>query len=65
MDRAFFVFVPAEHLCEEQLEHQALVEWAVAHVTHPSVVVLTEDDVYLLHYHSEVLDIVNTVNKCP
>ncbi len=57
-----FVFVPAEHLDEDVLEHYDVVNWAVTHLAHPNVVVLTEDDVYLLDYQSEVLTIVNEEN---
>jgi hypothetical protein len=57
-----FVFVPAEHIDEVQEEHAVVIEWALSHWHHPNVLVLTEEDVYLLQYQSQVLDIINQEN---
>lgn len=62
MERHFFIFVPPEYLDEDAVEHEAVVDWALTHWNHPNVLVLTEDEVYQLDYHSQVLDIVNEEN---
>jgi len=62
MERPFFIFVPPDHLNEDEVEHSAVVDWAVTHLEHPNVVALTEDEVYRLDYHSQVLAIVNEEN---
>jgi len=62
MERPFFIFVPPEHVDEDVVEHSAVVAWALAHLNHPNVVVLTEEEVYQLDYDSQVLAIVNEEN---
>jgi hypothetical protein len=62
MEHPCFVFVPPEHLDELQEEHAVVIEWALSHWHHPNVLVLTEEDVYLLQYQSQVLDIINQEN---
>ena len=62
MEHPCFVFVPAEHVDELQEEHAVVIEWALSHWQHPNVLVLTEEDVYLLQYHSKVLAIINQEN---
>lgn len=62
MEHPCFVFVPAEHIDELQEEHAVVIEWALSHWHHPNVLVLTEEDVYLLQYQSKVLDIINQEN---
>lgn len=62
MERPFFIFVPPEYLHEDEVEHSTVVDWAVAHLDHPNVVMLTEDEVYRLDYNSQVLAIVNEEN---
>jgi hypothetical protein len=63
MTRNYLIFVPEKDVDEDAVEYSGVVEWCYKNLSHPNVIVLTLDDVYLLQYRSEVLDIINEENN--
>lgn len=55
------VFVPFETINEDEMEHGDLIEWCYENLKPGSknALYLSEDEVYLLQYHSKILDIIN------
>jgi hypothetical protein len=64
MERTYPIFVPPEHIKEGDMEHYAVVDWCYEHLSDSTTnaLILTLEDIYLLQYKSEILDIINEEN---
>jgi hypothetical protein len=62
MKRNYLIFVPEKGVDENALGYSGVTEWDYKNLLHSNILVLTLEDVYLLQYESEVLNIINEEN---
>jgi hypothetical protein len=64
MENLYPIYVPGESINEDKLEHSEMIDWCVNNLSNSSTnaVFLSLEDVYMITYNSQVLDIINEEN---
>ncbi|SKA40266.1 hypothetical protein SAMN04488128_105157 [Chitinophaga eiseniae] len=65
MERKYPIYVPEEHVNEDEMEHWEVIDWCVNNLSDSTTnaMFLILDDVYMLTYNSQVLNIINEENN--
>ncbi|HEU4553600.1 MAG TPA: hypothetical protein VFS25_12220 [Chitinophaga sp.] len=64
MEKKYPIYVPFEYINEDLMEHGDVITWCNENLSESSsnALFLSLDDIYILQYNSEVLDIINEEN---
>lgn len=64
MGHLYSIYVPGESIDEDKLEHSEVIDWCVNNLSNSSTnaVFLSLEDVYMITYNCQVLDIINKEN---
>jgi hypothetical protein len=60
--RIYPIFVPDESINEDNFTYSEVINWCYNNLSHPNVLVLTQDDLHFIQYQTIILDIINKEN---
>jgi hypothetical protein len=61
-NKRYPIFVPTEDIDEQKTDYYELVDWGYKHLSHPNVLSVYKDDIYMFQKAGGILEIVNEEN---